>query len=91
MQHLNQLKAKMEIRWRYVCSREDGRAPMKKKIFVVAAAIAALGMGLHSASASLLGMPLNLKAAIAFQDVDAPVCQFYADDVFPGLLLARGC
>ena len=91
MEHLSQLKSKMEIRWRYGCSREERESIMKKKIFVVAAAIAALGMGLHSASASLLGMPLNLKAAIAFQDVDVPACQFYTDDVFAGPVLVKGC
>ena len=64
---------------------------MHKNIFVAAAAIATLVMGLHSASASLLGMPLNLKAAIAFQDAEVPACQFYTDDVFAGPLLVKSC
>lgn len=45
---------------------------MKMKISIVTAAIAALSIGLHPASASLLGMPLNLKAAIELHGVDAP-------------------
>lgn len=64
---------------------------MKKNISIVAAAIAVLGMGLHSASANLLGMPLNLKAAIELRDVEAPACQFYTDDVFAGPLLVKRC
>jgi hypothetical protein len=66
---------------------------MKKNISIVMAAIAALSMGLHPASASLLGMPLNLKVAIEFRDVDAPApaWQFYTDDVFTGSVLIRGC
>ncbi len=66
---------------------------MKKNISIVTAAIAALCMGVHPASASLLGMPLNLKFAIELRDVDvpAPACQFYTDDVFTGPLLVKGC
>ena len=64
---------------------------MKKNISIVTAAIAALCMGLHPASASLLGMPLNLKVAIEFRDVEAPACRFYTDDVFTGPLLVKGC
>jgi len=64
---------------------------MKKKISIVVAAIGALGVGLHSASASLLGMPLNLKVAIELRDVEAPACQFYTDDVFTGPLLIKSC
>jgi hypothetical protein len=65
---------------------------MKKNISIVTAAIAALSFGLHPASASLLGMPLNLKVAVEFRDVDAPApaCQFYTDDVFAGPILV-GC
>jgi hypothetical protein len=63
---------------------------MKNNISIVAAAIAALCMGLLPASASLLGMPLNLKVAIELRD-DAPACQFYTDDVFAGPLLVKGC
>jgi hypothetical protein len=64
---------------------------MKKNISIVTAGIAALCMGLHPASASLLGMPLNLKIAIEFRDVEALACQFYTDDVFSGPLLVKGC
>ena len=66
---------------------------MKKNISIVTAAIAALCMGLLPASASLLGMPINLKVAIELHSVDAPApaCQFYTDDVFTGPLLVRDC
>jgi len=66
---------------------------MKKNISIAAAAIAALCIGLHPASASLLGMPLNLKFAIEPRDVgtSAPTCQFYIDYVFTGPLLVKGC
>ncbi len=64
---------------------------MKNNISIVTAAIAALCMGLLPASASLLGMPLNLKVAIELRDLDAPACQFYTDDVFAGPLLIKGC
>jgi hypothetical protein len=66
---------------------------MKKNISIVTAAIAALCMGLHPASASLLGMPLNLKIAIEVRGVgaQAPACEFYTDDVFTGPLLVRDC
>ena len=64
---------------------------MKNNISIVAAAIAALCMGLLPASASLLGMPLNLKVVIELRDVKVPVCQFYTDDVFAGPLLVKGC
>ena len=64
---------------------------MKKHISIVAAAIAALCAGFHPVSASLLGMPLNLKAAIELREAEVPVCQFYTDDVFTGPLLVKGC
>ena len=66
---------------------------MKNRTSIVTAAIAALFMGLHPASASLLGMPLNLKVAIELRDAVAqvPACQFYTDDVFAGPLLVKGC
>jgi hypothetical protein len=60
---------------------------MKKKISILTAAIAILGMSQHPASASLLGMPLNLKAAIESRDTQKPAWQFYTDDVFAGLVL----
>ena len=66
---------------------------MKRHISIAAAAIAALSVGLHPVSASLLGMPLNLKVAIEFRDVDAlaPACPFYTDDVFAGPVLIKSC
>jgi len=64
---------------------------MKKNLSIVAAAIAALCMALHPASASLLGMPLNLKAAIELRGAAAPACQPYTDDVLTGPLLIKLC
>jgi hypothetical protein len=66
---------------------------MRKKISIVAATVAALCLGLHPASASLIGTPLNLKVAIELRNVVAPAaaCQLYTDDVFTGPLRVRGC
>ena len=64
---------------------------MKSKISIVTAAVAALCTGLHPVSANLLGMPLNLKIAIELRDAEAPVCQFFTDDVFAGPVLVKGC
>jgi hypothetical protein len=64
---------------------------MKRKISILTVAVVALCVGLHSASASLIGMPLNLKAAIESRDVDGQTCQFYTDDVFAGPVLIKGC
>lgn len=66
---------------------------MKKNISIVVIAIAALSLSLHPASASLLGMPLNLKAAIELHSADAPASayQFYTDDVLTGSLLVKVC
>jgi len=64
---------------------------VKKKTSILTVAVAALGVGLHSADASLIGMPLNLKAAIESRDVDGQTCQFYTDDVFAGPLLIKRC
>jgi hypothetical protein len=64
---------------------------MKNKIFALAAAIAVLSINLYPASASLLGMPLNLKTALELRDTQTPACQFYTDDVFAGPVLIRGC
>ena len=66
---------------------------MKKNISTMLAAIAALCIGSHPASTSVLGMPLNLKIAIELRDVvaPAPACQFYTDDVLTGPLLVREC
>lgn len=66
---------------------------MKKKISTLLVATLSVCMAMHSARASLLGMPLNLKAAILLAEVDAPVaaCQFYTDDVLLGPVLVKGC
>ncbi|MEA2830917.1 MAG: hypothetical protein QOF22_1665 [Bradyrhizobium sp.] len=67
---------------------------MKNKISVLVAASVTLGIWLSSASAGLIGMPLNLRiAAVQLADVDAqtPACQFYTDDVLTGPLLVKGC
>jgi hypothetical protein len=64
---------------------------MKKNIAIAMTAIAALCTGLLPASASLLGMPLNLKIAIELHvDAPTPARQFYTDDVLSGPLL-KGC
>jgi hypothetical protein len=64
---------------------------MKSKISILMAATAVLGMSLYPANASLLGMPLNLKAALELRDAQTPVCQFYTDDVFAGPVMLGGC
>ena len=66
---------------------------MKKKSFSFMTAVAALCIGVHSASAGFVGMPLNLKAAIELTRVNAPPlsCQFYTDDVLTGPLLVKDC
>jgi hypothetical protein len=80
---------KMEIGWRYFLSQETGRVTVKKSISILATAIAALCIGQHPTSASLLGMPMNLKAAVELRQASAavPVCQFYTGDVLSGSLL----
>ena len=66
---------------------------MKKNFFAVMAASVALSVGLQSANAGLIGMPLNLKAAIQISAVESPVaaCQFYTDDVLTEMLSAKSC
>ena len=66
---------------------------MRKTISIIVTTIAALSNGLHPASASLLGMPLNLKGAMELHRADAPasVCEFYTDDVLTGPLPVKGC
>jgi hypothetical protein len=81
---LSQLQAKIEKRWRYPRLRKDGDGTMKKKLSILTAAIAILGMSLYPANASLLGMPLNLKAALELHDTATPAYPFHADDVFAG-------
>ena len=64
---------------------------MKEKICILTAAVAVFGMSLCPASASLLGMPLNLKAALELRDTQTPAWQFYTDDVFEGPVLIWEC
>jgi hypothetical protein len=90
---LIQVQDKIEIHWLYLRSQETGRATMKKNISIIITAIAAFCIGLHPASASLLGMPINPKFAIELRNVDAPApaCEFYTDDVLTDPLLVKGC
>jgi hypothetical protein len=66
---------------------------MKKYISIILTTVAAISIGLHPASASLLGMPLNLKVVIELRNFDAPAsaCEFYTDDVLTGPLLVKVC
>jgi hypothetical protein len=57
---------------------------MKKYVSTLLTVTVALCIGIHSASASLLGMPLNLRVGIELTHVDAPACEFYTDSVFTG-------
>jgi hypothetical protein len=80
---------KMEIGWRYLLSQETGRATVKKNISIFMTAIEALCIGQNPASASLLGMPMNLKAAVELRQASAavPVCQLDTGDVLSSALL----
>jgi len=73
--------------------RENGENNNEKEPLCFSGHFGALCIGFQSANASLLGMPLNLKAAIRFSIVDAPVaaCQFYTNDVLTGMLSVKGC
>jgi hypothetical protein len=66
---------------------------MRKNISTMMIALAALSIGLHPASASLLGMPLNLKVVIELRNIEAPspAYEFNSDDVLTDPLLVRGC
>jgi hypothetical protein len=66
---------------------------MKNNISTMLLASAALYIGLHPASANLLGMPLNLKVAIEHSNVRVliPACQLYTDDVLSGPLPINEC
>lgn len=64
---------------------------MTKKISILAAVIAILGISQYPASAGLLGMPLNLKAAIESRDAQKPAWQFYNGDVFADPVLIWEC
>jgi hypothetical protein len=65
---------------------------MKKYVSTLLTITVALCIGMHSASASLLGMPLNLKIVIELRDVaaPAPASEFYTDDVFAGPVAGQG-
>jgi hypothetical protein len=65
---------------------------MKKNVSIVVTATLALCIGLQSAGASLLGMPLNLRTAIELTDAKtvAPSYRLYTD-VLTGLLLVKSC
>jgi hypothetical protein len=67
---------------------------MKKIIFSISLATTiALCVGFHSASASLIGMPLNLKVAIQPADMRVPdmTCQFYTDELLTGPMPVKSC
>jgi hypothetical protein len=83
----------MEIRLLYPRLQKTGRKTMKKNLLALMAAALALCIGFDSASASLLGMPLNLRVAIELTDVGAPAVsrQFYSDDVLTGPSLVKAC
>lgn len=71
--------------------RKDGENTVKTKISILATAVAVLSLSLYPAKASLLGMPLNLKAAFEARAAQVPACQFYTDDVFAGPVLIKCC
>ena len=52
-----------------------------KKISILAAVITVLGTSQHPADAGLLGMPLNLKAAVELRHTQEPVWPFFTDDI----------
>jgi hypothetical protein len=70
-----------------------------KKISTIGAALVLLGIGFQSANAGLLGMPLNLKAAIAQVELNGSASTairqqflfFYTDDLLAGPLLLSSC
>ena len=72
-----------------------------KKISTIGAGLVLLATGLQSANAGLLGMPLNLRAAIVQADLDGSASTaifrrqscpfFYADEVLIGPLLVSNC
>lgn len=66
---------------------------MKNNISTLIAAIVALSVGINSAGASLIGMPINLKVAMELTHVDAPAqaCEFYNDSVMTGPRLVNDC
>jgi hypothetical protein len=70
------------------------------KTFTIGVALVLLGIGFQSANASLLGMPLNLKATVAQADRDQSASPaifrgefflFYAGDVLAGPLSVSSC
>jgi hypothetical protein len=63
---------------------------MKNIISTLVAATITVCTGMQSADASLLGMPLNLKAVAKLINLSG-TCQFYTDDVLTGPLLVSCC
>jgi hypothetical protein len=64
---------------------------MKKNISALIAAIVALSVGINSANASLIGMPINLKVAVELTQVSAPACDFYAESLVAGAWSVNDC
>lgn len=72
-----------------------------KKTFTIGIALLLLCIGFQSAYASLLGMPLNLRAAIEQVDLNGSASTaifrnqscgfFYTDDVLTGPVLVSSC
>jgi hypothetical protein len=71
-----------------------------RKVLALAITMASPGGGFYPANAGLIGMPMNLRAAIGQVSVDAAasvpvvrsrVCTFWTDDVVTGPLLVEGC
>jgi hypothetical protein len=91
--HLIRIKGKIEICRPYPRFMDARKTTMKKNISTLMTAVAALSMSFHSANASLLGMPLHLRAAIEFSAGDAQlaICRFYTDDVLTVPVFVRGC
>ena len=55
---------------------------MKKKIAILAAMAVVFGGSLNPASAGLIGMPINLKAAIAQHDAQVLDLRLSVEDAF---------
>jgi hypothetical protein len=74
-------------------SSRKGERNNEKEDFNFGGCTVAFCVGFHSASASLLGMSLNLMVAIKLIEADAPRAswQFFTDDVLTGPLLVKRC
>jgi hypothetical protein len=68
---------------------------MKKISIIGATLVLLLCTGFQSANAGLLGMPLNLRAAITQADLDGSaspaIFRLHADDVLTGPLHVSSC